>query len=112
MTLELYEKAEKYLVELRYSGQDTKRSLLLSSGQMLNVNSTLKQPKPIIVWSMVLLIRFSIRNMISIFAQQDKLNDALRFLTQEAGCFRSTILYQAQANILKRMDNKKAALHL
>ena len=60
------------------------------------------------------LYTVSRRNMISIFAQQDKLNDALRFLTQERVNYpqHASFLYQAQADILKRMDNKKAALRL
>lgn len=52
--------------------------------------------------------------MIAIFEKQGQLNDALRFLTQERVNYpqHASFLYQAQADILKKMDNKKAALVL
>ncbi len=52
--------------------------------------------------------------MVNIFAQQEKLNDALRFLTQERVNYpqHASFLYLAQADILKRMNNKKAAIRL
>ena len=54
------------------------------------------------------------RNMVTIFEKQGQLNDALRFLTQERVNYpqHASFLYQAQADILKKMDNKKAALVL
>ena len=54
------------------------------------------------------------RSMINIFAQQNKLQDALRFLTQERVNYpqHASFLYQAQADILKRMNNSKAARRL
>src|SRR5690606_23938195 len=60
------------------------------------------------------LYTVSRRNMISIFAKQDKLHDALRFLTQERVNYpqHASFLYLAQADILKKMDNKRAALRL
>ncbi|NEJ40788.1 hypothetical protein, partial [Rhizobium ruizarguesonis] len=60
------------------------------------------------------LYTVSRRNMISIFAQQDKLHDALRFLTQERVNYpqHASFLYLAQADILTRMQNKKAAIRL
>ena len=60
------------------------------------------------------LYTVSRRNMINIFAQQNKLPDALRFLTQERVNYpqHASFLYLAQADILKRMNNKKAAIRL
>ena len=60
------------------------------------------------------LYTVSRRNIIAIFAEQDKLHDALRFLTQERVNYpqHASFLYLAQADILKRMNNKNAAIRI
>lgn len=111
--LKQYEKAEKYLVELRYSAQYQNEAYfyLAVNAERKQHFETAKAYYRLVDGSLYTVSR---RNMISIFAQQDKLNDALRFLTQERVNYpqHASFLYQAQADILKRMDNKKAALRL
>ncbi|MBF4521371.1 MAG: tetratricopeptide repeat protein [Gammaproteobacteria bacterium] len=111
--LKQYEKAEKYLVELRYSAQYQNEAYyyLAVNAERKQHYETAKAYYRLVDGSLYTVSR---RNMISIFAQQDKLNDALRFLTQERVNYpqHASYLYQAQADILKRMNNKKAALRL
>ena len=111
--LKQYEKAEKYLVELRYSAQYQNEAYfyLAVNAERKQHFETAKAYYRLVDGSLYTVSR---RNMISIFAQQDKLNDALRFLTQERDNYpqHASFLYQAQADILKRMNNKKAALRL
>ena len=111
--LKQYEKAEKYLVELRYSAQYQNEAYyyLAVNAERKQHYETAKAYYRLVDGSLYTVSR---RNMISIFAQQDKLNDALRFLTQERVNYpqHASYLYQAQADILKRMNNKKAAQRL
>ncbi|WP_374573603.1 tetratricopeptide repeat protein [Acinetobacter sp.] len=111
--LEYYEKAEKYLVELRYSAQYQNEAYyyLAVNAERKQHFETAKAYYRLVDGSLYTVSR---RNMVSIFAQQDKLNDALRFLTQERVNYpqHASFLYLAQADILKRMDNKKAAVRL
>ena len=111
--LEQYEKAEKYLVELRYSAQYQNEAYyyLAVNAERKQHFETAKAYYRLVDGSLYTVSR---RNMVSIFAQQDKLNDALRFLTQERVNYpqHASFLYLAQADILKRMDNKKAAVRL
>ena len=111
--LEQYEKAEKHLVELRYSAQYQNEAYyyLAVNAERKQHFETAKAYYRLVDGSLYTVSR---RNMVSIFAQQDKLNDALRFLTQERVNYpqHASFLYLAQADILKRMDNKKAAVRL
>ncbi len=111
--LEEYEKAEKYLVELRYSMQYQNEAYyyLAVNAERKQHFETAKAYYRLVDGSLYTVSR---RNMISIFSEQDKLNDALRFLTQERVNYpqHASFLYQAQSDILKRMNNKKAALRL
>lgn len=60
------------------------------------------------------LYTVSRRNLISIFDKINRLSDALRFLTQERVNYPqyASFLYQLQADILKKMQNKPAAIEL
>lgn len=111
--LEHYEQAEKYLVELRYSAQYQNEAYyyLAVNAERKQHFETAKAYYRLVDGSLYTVSR---RNMIHIFAEQDKLNDALRFLTQERVNYpqHASFLYLAQADILKRMNNKKAAVRL
>lgn len=60
------------------------------------------------------LYTVSRRNLINIFDKTNRLSDALRFLTQERVNYPqyASFLYQLQADILKKMQNKPAAIEL
>ncbi|ENU30678.1 tetratricopeptide repeat protein [Acinetobacter sp. 2JN-4] len=111
--LKQYEHAEQYLVELRHSEkyQNEAYYYLAINAQRKQHFETAKAYYRLVDGSLYIVSR---RNMISIFEQQQQLNDALRFLTQERVNYpqHASFLYQAQADILKKMDNKKAALAL
>ncbi|ANF83149.1 hypothetical protein A3K93_08690 [Acinetobacter sp. NCu2D-2] len=111
--LEEYEKAEKYLVELRYSlkYQNEAYYYLAVNAERKQHYETAKAYYRLVDGSLYTVSR---RNMIAIFSEQDKLHDALRFLTQERVNYpqHASFLYLAQADILKRMNNKHAALRL
>ena len=111
--LEQYEKAEKYLVELRYSAQYQNEAYyyLAVNAERKQHFETAKAYYRLVDGSLYTVSR---RSMINIFTQQNKLHDALRFLTQERVNYpqHASFLYLAQADILKRMDNKKAAMRL
>lgn len=111
--LEKYEIAEKYLVELRYSAQYQNEAYyyLAVNAERKQHFETAKAYYRLVDGSLYTVSR---RNMISIFAQQNRLNDALRFLTQERVNYpqHASFLYLAQAEILKRTNNKKAALRI
>ncbi len=111
--LEEYEKAERFLVELRYSNQYQNEAYyyLAVNAERKQHFETAKAYYRLVDGSLYTVSR---RNMINIFAEQDKLSDALRFLTQERVNYpqQASFLYQAQADILKRMGNKKAAMRL
>jgi tetratricopeptide (TPR) repeat protein len=111
--LKQYENAEKYLVELRYSAQyqnDAYYYLAVNAERKQHFE-TAKAYYRLVDGSLYPVSR---RSMINIYAQQDKLQDALRFLTQERVNYpqHASFLYQAQADILKRMNNNKAARRL
>jgi Flp pilus assembly protein TadD len=111
--LKEYEKAEKFLVELRYSSQYQNEAYyyLAVNAERKQHFETAKAYYRLVDGSLYTVSR---RNMINIFSEQEKLNDALRFLTQERVNYpqHASFLYQAQADILKRMNNKKAAIRL
>lgn len=111
--LEEYEKAEKFLVELRYSNQYQNEAYyyLAVNAERKQHFETAKAYYRLVDGSLYTVSR---RNMINIFSEQKQLSDALRFLTQERVNYpqHASFLYQAQADILKRMDNKKAAMRL
>lgn len=111
--LKQYEDAEKFLVELRYSAQyqnDAYYYLAVNAERKQHFE-TAKAYYRLVDGNLYPVSR---RSMISIFAQQNKLQDALRFLTQERVNYpqHASFLYQAQADILKRMSNTKAARRL
>jgi len=111
--LKQYEKAEQYLVDLRTSTkyQNEAYYYLAINAQRKQHYETAKAYYRLVDGSLYITSR---RNMIAIFDKQDQLNDALRFLTQERVNYpqHASFLYQAQADILKKMNNKKAALAL
>ena len=111
--LKQYEKAEQYLVDLRSSAkyQNEAYYYLAINAQRKQHYETAKAYYRLVDGSLYIVSR---RNMIAIFEKQEQLNDALRFLTQERVNYpqHASFLYQAQADILKKMDNKKAALTL
>ncbi len=108
-----YEKAEKYLVELRSSNQYQNEAYyyLAVNAERKEHFETAKAYYRLVDGSLYSISR---RSMISIFAKQNQLTDALRFLTQERVNYpqQASFLYQAQAEILIMMNNKKAALRL
>jgi predicted Zn-dependent protease len=111
--LKQYEDAEKFLVELRYSAQyqnDAYYYLAVNAERKQHFE-TAKAYYRLVDGNLYPVSR---RSMINIFAQQNKLQDALRFLTQERVNYpqHASFLYQAQADILKRMSNTKAARRL
>ena len=111
--LKQYEKAEQYLVDLRSSAkyQNEAYYYLAINAQRKQHYETAKAYYRLVDGSLYIVSR---RNMIAIFEKQDQLNDALRFLTQERVNYpqHTSFLYQAQADILKKMGNKAAALTL
>ena len=111
--LKKYEKAEKYLVELRNSAeyQNEAYYYLAVNAERKQHFETAKAYYRLVDGSLYTVSR---RSLISIYTQQSKPNDALRFLTQERVNYpqHASFLYQAQADILKRMNNKAAAMRL
>ena len=111
--LKHYEKAEKYLVELRYSTQYQNEAYyyLAVNAERKQHFETAKAYYRLVDGSLYSVSR---RNMINIFSAQNQLTDALRFLTQERVNYPqyASFLYQAQADILKRMNNTNAAIRL
>ena len=111
--LKKYEKAEKYLVELRNSAeyQNEAYYYLAVNAERKQHFETAKAYYRLVDGSLYTVSR---RSLISIYSEQNKLNDALRFLTQERVNYpqHASFLYQAQADILKRMNNKAAAMRL
>ena len=111
--LKQYERAERYLVELRNSSQyqnDTYYYLALNAERKQHYE-TAKAYYRLVNGSLYTVSR---QNLINIYDQQQRLNDALRFLTQERVNYPqyASFLYQAQAEILKKMGNKRAAIRL
>lgn len=111
--LKRYDQAEHYLVDLRYSAQYQNEAYyyLAVNAERKQHYETAKAYYRLVDGNLYTVSR---KNLISIFDRQDKLNDALRFLTQERVNYpqHASFLYQAQAEILKKMGNKKAALSL
>ncbi|MCO8101957.1 tetratricopeptide repeat protein [Acinetobacter indicus] len=111
--LKQYEKAEKYLVELRYSNQYQNEAYyyLAVNAERKQHFETAKAYYRLVDGSLYTVSR---RSMINIYSQQSRQHEALRFLTQERVNYpqHASFLYQAQAEILKRMNNKTAALRL
>lgn len=111
--LKQYDLAEQYLVELRASSkyQNDAYYYLAVNAERKEHYETAKAYYRLVDGNLYMVSR---RSLISIYEKQDKLNDMLRFLTQERVNYpqHASFLYQAQAEILKRMGNKKAALAL
>ena len=111
--LKQYENAERYLVELRNSSQYQNEAYyyLAVNAERKDHFETAKAYYRLVDGSLYTVSR---RNMIRIFEQQKRLNDALRFLTQERVNYphHASFLYQAQADILKKMGNISAAVRL
>lgn len=111
--LKRYDEAERYLIDLRYSDkyQNEAYYYLAVNAERKQHFETAKAYYRLVDGSLYTVSR---RNLINIFDQQKQLNDVLRFLTQERVNYpqHASFLYQAQAEILRKMDNKKAALGL
>ncbi len=111
--LKNYDQAEQYLVALRYSNQYQNEAYyyLAINAERKQHLETAKAYYRLVDGSLYIVSR---RNLIAIFEQQEKPDDALRFLTQERVNYpqHASFLYQAQAEILKKIGNKKAALQL
>ncbi|WP_213033217.1 tetratricopeptide repeat protein [Acinetobacter sp. ANC 4558] len=111
--LKQYEKAEKYLVELRSSAQYQNEAYyyLAVNAERKEHYETAKAYYRLVDGSLYAVSR---KNMIAIFNKQNQLHDALRFLTQERVNYPqyASFLYQIQANILIQMNNKRAAIRL
>lgn len=111
--LKKYNQAEQYLVELRHSNQFQNDAYfyLAVNAERKNQDETAKAYYRLVDGNLYTVSR---RNLISIYARQNQLNDALRFLTQERVNYPqyASFLYQAQAEILKKQGNNKAALSL
>lgn len=111
--LKQYDLAEQYLVELRASSkyQNDAYYYLALNAERKQHFETAKAYYRLVDGNLYMVSR---RNLIAIYDQQHKLNDILRFLTQERVNYpqHASFLYQAQAEILKKMGNKKAALNL
>ena len=111
--LKRYEEAERFLIDLRYSDkyQNEAYYYLAVNAERKQHFETAKAYYRLVDGSLYTVSR---RNLINIFDQQQQLDDALRFLTQERVNYpqHASFLYQAQAEILRKMNNKKAALSL
>ncbi|MEX7542526.1 tetratricopeptide repeat protein, partial [Acinetobacter baumannii] len=111
--LKQYDKAEQYLVDLRNSAkyQNEAYYYLAINAERKQHYETAKAYYRLVDGSLYIVSR---RNLIAIYDKQENLHDALRFLTQERVNYpqHASFLYQAQAEILKKMGNKKAALNL
>ena len=111
--LQRYDDAENYLVQLKNSSQYQN-----DASYYLAINAERKQhyETAITYYRLVdgSLYTVSRRNLINIFYKQNRLFDALRFLTQERVNYpqHASFLYQLQADILKKMNNKPAAIEL
>jgi tetratricopeptide (TPR) repeat protein len=111
--LKQYERAERYLIELRQSSQyqnDAYYYLALNAERKQHYE-TAKAYYRLVDGSLYAVSR---QNLINIYTQQQQLTDALRFLTQERVNYpqHASFLYQAQAEILKSIGNKRAAIRL
>ena len=111
--LKQYDPAEQFLIQLRSSSkyQNDAYYYLAVNAERKQHLETAKAYYRLVDGNLYMVSR---RSLISIYEKQDKLNDMLRFLTQERVNYpqHASFLYQAQAEILKRMGNKKAALGL
>ena len=111
--LQAYERAERYLVELRGSSQYQNDAYyyLAVNAERKQFYETAKSYYRLVDGSLYAVSR---QNMINIYSQQQRLHEALRFLTQERVNYpqHASFLYQAQAEILKQLGNKKAAIRL
>lgn len=111
--LKRYETAERYLLQLSNSAQYQNEA-----SYYLAVNAERKQhyETAIAYYRLVggSLYTVSRRSLINIYDKENRLNDALRFLTQERVNYPqyASFLYQLQADILKRLNNKPAAIEL
>lgn len=111
--LKRYSLAENFLLQLKNSQQYQNEA-----NYYLAINAERKQhyETAMAYYRLVdgSLYTVSRRNLISIFDKINRLSDALRFLTQERVNYPqyASFLYQLQADILKKMQNKPAAIEL
>lgn len=111
--LKKYDVAENFLLQLKNSNRYQN-----DANYYLAINAERKQhyETAMAYYRLVdgSLYTVSRRNLINIFHKQNRLSDALRFLTQERVNYpqHASFLYQLQADILKKMNNKKAAIEL
>lgn len=111
--LKRYEAAEHYLLQLSNSAQYQNEASFY-----LAVNAERKQhyETAIAYYRLVggSLYTVSRRSLINIYDKENRLGDALRFLTQERVNYPqyASFLYQLQADILKKLQDKPAAIEL
>ncbi|MBF7684338.1 tetratricopeptide repeat protein [Acinetobacter sp. B10A] len=111
--LKKYDLAEHYLLQLGHSNRYQNEA-----NYYLAINAERKQhyETAIVYYRRVdgSLYTVSRRALMSIFDKTDRLSDALRFLTQERVNYpqHASFLYQLQANILKKQNDKRAAIEL
>ena len=111
--LEQYDKAERFLVELRTSEQyrnDAYYYLAVNAERKQHFE-TAKAYFRLVDGSLYTVSR---RNLVNIYDKQQRLTEGLRFLTQERVNYpqHASFLYQLQAEILVRMQKKPSAILL
>ncbi len=111
--LKEYALAERFLIDLQYSDeyQNDANYYLGINAERQGFFERAKAYYRLVDGSLYMLSR---RNLIVIYDKQNQLSDALSFLTQERVNYpqHASFLYQAQADILKKMGNKTAAVQL
>ncbi|MEB3767623.1 tetratricopeptide repeat protein [Acinetobacter sp. MD2] len=111
--LKHYDQAEQFLLQLKNSSQyqnDAYYYLAINAERKQHYE-TAKTYYRLVDGSLYTVSR---RNLVNIYEKEDKLGDALRFLTQERVNYpqHASFLYQLQADILVKTAQKKAAVEL
>ncbi|WP_343595192.1 tetratricopeptide repeat protein [Acinetobacter sp.] len=111
--LKRYDQAEQFLLQLKDSSQYQNDAYyyLAVNAERKQHYETAKTYYRLVDGSLYTVSR---RNLVSIYDKEDKLSDALRFLTQERVNYpqHASFLYQLQADILKKTHHKQAAIEL
>lgn len=111
--LKNYDQAESFLLQLKSSSQyqnDAYYYLAINAERKQHYE-TAKAYYRLVDGSLYTVSR---RSLVTIYDKEAKLSDALRFLTQERVNYpqHASFLYQLQAEILKKLDHKLAAIEL
>lgn len=111
--LKNYDMAENFLLQLKNSSQyqnDAYYYLAINAERKQHYETALAYYR-LVDGSLYTVSR---RSLINIYYKENRLSDALRFLTQERVNYpqHASFLYQIQADILKKMNNKSAAIEL